>query len=141
MRSILLFVLANIRNRKLQNLLIGMILFLASIILAVSLGVLGGIQNPFEKMYRELKTSHFLLFIDHDIYHPAELRDWWQQQPETASCQVYSYVKIYNFFHGNKEIKTVACVTERPPHQMEQDQLSFIDSIYAGNPPLYPDAG
>jgi putative ABC transport system permease protein len=141
MRSILLFVLANIRNRKLQNLLIGMVLFLASIMLAVSLGVLGGIQNPFEKMYRELKTSHFLLFIDHDLYHPTELKDWWQEQPETASCQVYSHIKIYNFFFGNKEIKTVAYVTERPPYQMEQDQLSFIASIYTHNPPLYPDAG
>ena len=141
MKSILLFVLANIRKRKLQNLLIGIILFLSSVMLSTSISLISGINSPFDKMYEQLKTSHFLLYLDTDVYNPEALAQWWRDQSEVEAVETYNSFNISGFYYEETMIEIASYITERPNYEMNLDHLSFISSVYGKNIPLTPEAG
>ena len=141
MKSILLFVLANIRKRKLQNLLIGIILFLSSVMLSTSISLISGINSPFDKMYEQLKTSHFLLYLDTDVYNPEALAQWWKNQSEVLAVETYNSFSLSGFYYEETMIEIPSYITERPNYEMDLDHLSFISTIYGENIPLTPESG
>ena len=54
MRSTFLVAWSNLRRRKKQNLLAGVSIFLSVVMMTTALGILGGIQKPFDVMFERL---------------------------------------------------------------------------------------
>jgi len=82
MRSVLLVVWNNLRHRKKQNLLIGLSITLSVLLLTTAIGILVGINKPFDLMFDRLKASHILLEYDIRQHDPTEITAWFKQQPE-----------------------------------------------------------
>jgi putative ABC transport system permease protein len=120
----------NLRRRPGQNILVGVMVAAASLLFAVALGVLGGLDRPFERMSEQAKASHFVLIVDADVYDSQALVDWWTAQPETVGvdrfeCTVGNDLKP--FFKGT-QLQTMINYAEYRPDPV-QDLCAIVDGL------------
>jgi putative ABC transport system permease protein len=138
MKSILLVALSNIKKRKLQSILVGIIILIASMALATSVGVLTGLDGPYEKVAEKLNSSHLYLLFDTRIHSPDELAGWWEAQAEVESVSPSMQYKILDemvIHNGNRLLKTI--ILYEHPIKINQDKLVILE----GDKKEFPDPG
>lgn len=125
MKSVFLVAWANIRRRKKQNLLVGLSIFLSVLLLTTAIGVLCGIDKPFDAMFDRLEASHILLYYDQRENNSEEIKDWFQQQPEvefTGDAQNFLMI-TEPLIYQDKKVDIMVRLTECTESQKSYDQL------------------
>jgi len=77
MKGILLLCLAQIRKRKIQNILITIILFLAVFLFSTAISVTNNNEDLYTKIHEELIGAHQILQLENGVYQPEEVHKWW----------------------------------------------------------------
>ncbi len=129
MRSTFLVAWSNLRRRKKQNLLAGVSIFLSVVMMTTALGILGGIQKPFDVMFDRLSASHLLLLYDSRQNDTEKITTWFSNQAEVevaAEPQHYFLVTEPMTF-GTEKINIMVYVTEMGEHQTRYDRLLKMD--------------
>jgi len=85
MRSMLIIIIKNFKNKKLQNVLISIVLVLSTVIFAAALCTLGNMSDPFQMMFHEHNASHFVIQFDKRLYEPDAIKKWWNDNNNTRN--------------------------------------------------------
>jgi putative ABC transport system permease protein len=135
MRSIIIIILKNIKMKRLQSLLIALIITLSTAIFFTSMGILFSVKEPFKGMYGKLNASHDLIGFYNKDYDIEKLKTWWSSQEEVKSIEQY---KAYNYngkctFDG-KEFNYTIMFAERHLEEAKQDKLLIVEGEKKDNP-------
>lgn len=139
MKSILLIISANLRRRKLQNILIGSCIALGATLFATTLTLLNSMDRPFDQMFDQLHASHLLLFFDPQQQDTKPLVSWFRDQEEVESVSKgtpYYALEEPILFKGT-EVDLLVQLMEHQEENLEQDQVRIIQ----GTPNKYPAPG
>ena len=125
MKSVLLVALSNLRHRKKQNLLAGLSILLSVLLLTTAIGILLGINKPFDMMFDRLKASHILLYYDIRQNDSQKIIKWFKQQPEVEfAAEPHHFLLITEpLTYNSEKIDIMVRITEMGAQQEEYDQL------------------
>jgi putative ABC transport system permease protein len=139
MSSVRLVALNNLRRRKGQGLLVGIIMALSILLLITGVGVTREIDSPLEAMFEELEGSHFTLSFDARIHDLRRIRGWWLALPEVASVTpaMPTVELTESAFYEGQQLSRFFRVVERPAEPIAQDHLRAVD----GELGPYPEPG
>jgi putative ABC transport system permease protein len=127
-RSIIKMAFTNLKRKKLQSLLIGIIIMVSALIFTTSLGILGGINSPFEKMHKKQNASHLALIFDKNMHNPDEIAAWWKSQSEVSSISsVMQLAMIENPIKDGKKVETQFFMAEIPKSITTHDKLTIVE--------------
>ncbi len=117
MRSVALIAWNNLRRRKGQAWLVGMVISLAVLLFFTGAGLMLELDRPFERMFEELDGPHYSLTFDARIHDPEEIRGWWQSRPEVLSVSgVLPLVSLEeSAYVANDDLSKFLIVSERLP--------------------------
>ncbi|MBS1597690.1 MAG: FtsX-like permease family protein [Bacteroidetes bacterium] len=128
-KSIFLVVKANFRQRKIQQLLVGISIALSALLFASGIGILESIGQPFDKVFNKLKGSHIFLYFDERTEDYKKISSWFRQQPEVERVSEPSaYIMINGplIFKGEK-IDVMVQLTEYTKDHLQQDQVFVLN--------------
>ena len=135
LKSIIKMAFANLKRKKLQSLLIGIIIMASALIFTTSLGILASMNSPFEQMYKKLNASHLLLVFDKNMHNPEDIASWWKNQKEVESVSsITSCVEVDNPLKDNKKVETQFFMAEMTPSVAVQDKLLVVDGAKKTSP-------
>ncbi|MDP4094586.1 MAG: FtsX-like permease family protein [Bacillota bacterium] len=80
MNGIFLPVFSDIRKKKVQSILLLIVILISTIGFATSAGILSSINSPFEQTFNTLKGPHVTLAMDSKINNVTGIKNWWDKQ-------------------------------------------------------------
>lgn len=129
MRSILMMVIANIRKRKMQSILLSITFLVSALMLSTAIGIFENITDPFSKMMEEQNGSQVTLLLEDVKVDTNEYKKWWESQDGVEGVEIYPYYNISDKISHNGELKTIPelMLTKHPGETMEQDKLKIVE--------------
>lgn len=112
MLSIFKISISNLRKKKTQNILIGIILMVSSILLATSLNMMRSNKDAFKKIHKNLNAGHTLIQLDNLDYDINTLEKWWKNEKNIDIIQTYPYKKV-DMVHNGVKINSPILLMER----------------------------
>jgi putative ABC transport system permease protein len=139
MQSVLLVAWSNLRRRRGQAVLVGLIIGLSALVFFTGVGVLREIERPFGTMFARQAGSHFTMIFDTRIHDPDSVRAWWtRHDPGAVVSEATPTVALTDrAFVRGAAISRFLFVTERPLATGGPDSLRFV----AGSPRVAPRPG
>jgi putative ABC transport system permease protein len=135
MRSVLLTIFANLRQKKGQNILLMLMIAVTALLLSTSIAIFSRMKQPFEAMMERAEASQLLLMFDSRVHDVEDAADWWRSQPGVIGVQVLPYYEVKsNLMCNGKRIKSMVNVSERPFGKPAQDQLQIATGKEQANP-------
>lgn len=136
MRSIFLIAFKKIKNKKLQNFMIGLIIASSALLFSTAVGVIISINNPIEKMFVETKSAHDIFTFSQKFYNANDVKTFIESKSGVDKTQVYNTAVLSNNTKLNgKNIEIdMNLVSEVPKEKADIDNLKFIK----GSSETYP---
>jgi putative ABC transport system permease protein len=136
MRSILVLVIANLKKRKIQSLLVMLILMVSVVLFGTSVALLNHPSDPFENMFENQKGSHVVFDLNQKHTNLESFLSWWKRQHEVVDATYYPYVMISDSVIHNGHEKSIGSfmLAERTLYDYQTDLLTFVE----GNQKDYP---
>ena len=136
MQGVLMLSFANIRRRKTQALLIGLTLFMASLLLAAAIQMLRGMQDPAERMFAAQKGSHITMMMPEQTGNAHEVTAWWnaQQEVQGVVCVPYHMAEDDFRHNGTQQSMGGIMLSEHPAKPMDQDLLHIVEGAVKDSP-------
>lgn len=97
MHAILTLCFAHIKKRKIQNVLLAIIIMLSTLLLATSVTILMNTNNIFEKTHHDSNGAHQILTMGKDIHNPKTVNNWWQGQQGVSASNLIPYRNLSGF--------------------------------------------
>ena len=139
MRSSFIIALKKIKKRKLQNLLIGIIIASSAALLSTGIGIMLSMNKPIDNMFAEAKSSHDIVVFNEKNYDKSKIQDWWESRPEVEKTQLYNQlilgpdIKI----NGTKLTNQINFLSEVPDNKGDIDNFKIVE----GNKTKSPGSG
>jgi len=136
LKSIFLIVKANFKQRKMQQVLIGISIALSALLFASGIGILKGIEQPFDKVFNKLKASHIFLYFDNRTEDCKKISEWFQHQPEVERVSALSpYIMINGpLIFKDQKIDVMVQLTEYTGDHLQQDQVMVLNGTKKEHP-------
>lgn len=83
--------LANFRKKKIHNGLIGLLIFLSTLLLATSVTVILNTNNLFSDMHNRTRGSHEMLTLGGQLHNPQKVLGWWDNQEGVTTSQLIPF--------------------------------------------------
>ncbi|TYQ15843.1 UNVERIFIED_CONTAM: ABC-type lipoprotein release transport system permease subunit [Acetivibrio alkalicellulosi] len=137
LKSIFLMAFANIKRRKTQSILIGIIIMVSSLIFSTAVGLLFSLNKPFETMQENQNASHILIMFDNKIHNASKVSEWWMNNTSVTGVtgiMPYHSVNESPIHNGNK-LNTMINLSELPSDELSVDTLYIVE----GDKKPYPE--
>ncbi|MCB0847505.1 MAG: FtsX-like permease family protein, partial [Bacteroidetes bacterium] len=137
-KSIFIIAWSYLKRRKWQSLLVGICIALSALLFSTTLGLLQGMNRPFDMMYDQLKASHLLLMYDYREADTEQIQNWFKTQPEVVAVgNAMPFVSLESpIIYKNQELDLNVNLTERPLGQLDLDQVFFLQGKEAPYPKM-----
>lgn len=134
--------LANLRKKKIQNGLIGLLILLSTLLLATSVTVIMNTSNLFTDMHNKTHGSHELLTLGNEIHDPQMVHQWWNKQEGVTSSKLIPFRVLVGINNQGKEQDEALSslqlyMMDTPSRPYAVDELIFAQ----GNESLTPEKG
>jgi len=109
---------------------------LTAMLFATMLGVYQGMIEPFDRLQANLNASHILMNFDQNIHNAAELKNWFEKQPEVDRVSAPKLAKFISrplIFEG-REITNVTRLIEHNGNSKAHDKVLFLQGEAKENP-------
>ncbi|WP_160034572.1 ABC transporter permease [Paenibacillus sp. An7] len=83
--------LANLKKKKIQNGLIGLLILLSTLLLTTSIHVIFSTTNLFTEMHTRTQGSHEMLLLRDELHHPQQIAQWWEEQQGVKTSSLNPY--------------------------------------------------
>lgn len=129
MKSSLIIALKKVKKRKIQSLLIGIIIASSALLFSTGIGVMISMNNPIDKMFSESKSSHDMFIFSGKDYNMEQIKNWWQSQEEVDRVQMYKQlalgpnVKV----NGKKVSFQFNSLSEVPENKADIDNFKIVE--------------
>lgn len=128
MQGIIILLLANLKKRKMQNILIGMIIALAAIMFTTAISISTSVKAPFERMYTSLNASQVQIANMDGVFDTKTITRWWEKvEGVTVQTFDYHYSADRIVYKGEEISDGEIFFTERPDKVLDQDKLAIIN--------------
>ena len=128
MTSILKLSISNIKHKKMQSIFIIALILISTISFATSIGILVGINDPYQSTHEQLNASHMLFILDRDIYNSQEIIEYWETREHVTGVteKIPMQELSYPLINGEKrDIEFYA--TEAVESFKYQDKVAFVE--------------
>ncbi|MBA9087973.1 putative ABC transport system permease protein [Fontibacillus solani] len=134
--------LANLRKKKIQNGLIGLLILLSTLLLSTSVTVIMNTSNLFTDMHNKTHGSHELLTLGNEIHDPQMVHQWWNKQEGVTSSKLIPFRVLVGINNQGKEQDEALSslqlyMMDTPSRPYAVDELIFAQ----GNESLTPEKG
>ena len=134
--------LANLRKKKIHNGLIGLLIFLSTLLLATSVTVILNTNNLFTDMHNKTHGSHEMLTLGDKLHDPQKVKEWWHKQEGVTSSELIPFRTLSGItVQGKKASESLSSLTlymmDTPVRPYKVDELLFAQ----GTESLKPEQG
>lgn len=128
MKSINIIIKESFRRRKKQFLLLGLTLFISTLLLTASIHLIKISDQPFKQNFEHLKASHLLLFFDSDLENYSQIKSLLENDGRVTriSKPVPYQLRNGGFISRGKKYNITSYLMEYIP-QEEQDHLVVLN--------------
>lgn len=131
--------LANLRKKKIQNGLIGLLILLSTLLLATSVTVIMNTSNLFTDMHNKTHGSHELLTLGNEIHDPQMVHQWWSKQEGVTSSKLIPFRVLAGINNQGKEqdealLSLELYMMDTPSRPYAVDELIFAQGIESLTP-------
>ncbi|WP_165867308.1 ABC transporter permease [Paenibacillus pinisoli] len=138
MTAIYTLCLAQLKRKKLQNILTVLLIALSTLLMSTSMILLANTDNVFLDMHDKTNGSHELLLLDQGIHSPDAVRKWWSEQDDVAATPLLPYRTISKVSKDGSVISNVfVYLMDTPSEPMMVDRPLVVD----GTPNIQPPPG
>ncbi|WNS46328.1 FtsX-like permease family protein [Paenibacillus sp. MMS20-IR301] len=138
MAAILSICLGNLRRRKVQNSLIGLLLLLSTLLISTAINVITNSEDLYEGMHQETKGSHELLNLTKGVHDPQMVREWWAAQQGITVSSAMPYKPLAGIIHDGEDIPNLFLyMMNTPARPFGTDEPVFAQ----GRDTAYPEPG
>ncbi|MFF2886888.1 ABC transporter permease [Paenibacillus sp. NPDC057967] len=124
MMAIYTLCLAQLKRKKLQNILTVLLIMLSTLLMSTSMILLANTDNVFLDMHDRTNGSHELLLLDQGIHPPADVQQWWSEQAGVSTTPLLPYQTISKVsMNGNVISNVFIYLMDTPNAPMTVDQL------------------
>ncbi len=128
MKGIIILLLANFKKRKVQSILIGIIVALVAIMFSTAVCITTSVSKPFEKMYETLNASQIQIANMYGIFDNDKITRWWKNtEGVTVQSFKYHYSTDRIIFKGKELSDSEIFFTEKPDKLLVQDKLAIME--------------
>ncbi|MFJ7734475.1 ABC transporter permease [Lysinibacillus sp. NPDC097231] len=127
MHAILTLCFANIKKRKVQNVLLAILIMLSTLLLATSVTIIMNTSNIFEKTHHDSNGAHQILTMGKDIHNPVTVNNWWQEQQGVTASNLIPYRNLSGFTDGVKTSNLYLFMMNTPKTPFAIDRLLFSE--------------
>lgn len=125
----------NIKKKKIQSILIAVIILVSALIFSSAMGILSGINSPYEKVHTKLNASHLIFLFDNHINNPDEVENWWKSQDQVASVSSAMSLSVVSGPKKNgKKIETEFYLCDIPQSIKTHDKLLMVEGDEKDSP-------
>ncbi|WP_182914144.1 FtsX-like permease family protein [Paenibacillus sp. 1011MAR3C5] len=124
MMAIYTLCLAQLKRKKLQNILTILLIMLSTLLMSTSMILLANTDNVFLDMHDRTNGSHELLLLDQGIHPPADVQHWWSEQAGVSTTPLLPYQTISKVSKNGNVISNVfVYLMDTPNAPMTVDRL------------------
>ncbi|WP_427109798.1 ABC transporter permease [Lysinibacillus xylanilyticus] len=127
MYAILTLCFAHIKKRKIQNVLMAILIMLSTLLLTTSVTIIMNTNNIFEKTHHDSKGAHQILTMGKDIHNPITINNWWQEQQGVTASNLIPYRNLSGFTNGVKTSNLYLFMMNTPKTPFAIDRLLFSE--------------
>ncbi|TYA15446.1 FtsX-like permease family protein [Paenibacillus faecis] len=125
----------NLKNKKVQNSFIAIIIMLAALLLSTAVLVLNNTNRMYENMHAETRGAHQILRLENGIYDPNRVQQWWAGQEGVTVSEVMRYRYLSSMSHAGEEIPNVDLyMMDTPNGPFPVDRLLFAEGEETSSP-------
>lgn len=130
--------LGNLRRRKVQNILIALLLLLSTLLMNTALTVITNSENLYEDLHRKSKGSHEIINLVNGLHDPQMVEDWWASQKGITASVLQPYTPLAGVIHHGEDIPNLYLyMMKTPDRPFGTDELVFAQ----GKEALHPEPG
>ncbi|WP_165861138.1 ABC transporter permease [Paenibacillus paeoniae] len=127
MTALYMLGLAQLKRKKLQNILTILLIMLSTLLMSTSIILLSNTDNAFLDMHDRTHGSHELLLLDQGIHSPADIQNWWSKQEGVDTTPLLPYQTISKVSKDGSIISNVfVYLMHTPEITLEVDQLLVV---------------
>lgn len=128
MHAILTLCFAHIKKRKIQNVLLAILIMLSTLLLATSVTIIMNTNNIFEKTHHDSNGAHQILTMGKDIHNPNTVNNWWQKQQGVSASNLIPYRNLSGFTANGVETPNLYLfMMNTPKTPFAIDRLQFSE--------------
>ncbi|MFJ8511851.1 FtsX-like permease family protein [Lysinibacillus xylanilyticus] len=128
MHAIITLCFAHIKKRKIQNVLLAILIMLSTLLLATSVTIMMNTNNIFEKIHHDSNGAHQILTMGKDIHNPITVNNWWQEQQGVSASNLIPYRTLSRFkAHGVETQNLYLYMMNTPKKPFVVDRLTFSE--------------
>ncbi|MEB2301703.1 FtsX-like permease family protein [Lysinibacillus xylanilyticus] len=127
MYAIITLCFAHIKKRKVQNVLLAVLIMLSTLLLATSVTIIMNTNNIFEKTHHDSNGAHQILTMGKDIHNPITVNNWWQEQQGVTASNLIPYRNLSGFTANSVEMQNPLFMMNTPKMPFAIDRLLFSE--------------
>ncbi|MFJ5562394.1 ABC transporter permease [Lysinibacillus xylanilyticus] len=127
MHAVITLCFAHIKKRKIQNVLLAILIMLSTLLLATSITIIMNTNNIFEKIHHDSKGAHQILTMGKDIHNPITVNNWWQEQQGVTASNLIPYRNLSGFTANGVETQNLLFMMNTPKTPSAIDRLLFSE--------------
>lgn len=126
---------SNLKNKKVQNSFMAIIIMLSALLLSTAVLVINNTNRVYENMHAETHGAHQILRLENGIHDPQQVHDWWAAQQGVTTSDMMRYRYLSSMSHAGEEIPNVDLfMMDTPNGPFPVDRLLFVQGE-EGNAP------
>lgn len=117
---------SNLRNKKVQNSFIAIIIMLSALLLSTAMLVINNTNQVYENMHTKVHGAHQILRLENGIHDPNQVQQWWAGQQGVTASEMMRYRYLSSMSHAGAEIPNVDLfMMDTPNGPFPVDKLLF----------------
>ena len=138
MKSIWIIASANIKQKKTQTILTIISLSIATLLFATTMGLLKGMNRPFDILFDQLNASHILMYFDHRFQDATAIQKWLKAQEEVERVGPLAAIHTITdpIIFKEKKIDLLLQLVEYQAEDRAQDFLLPLEGEESDQPGL-----
>ncbi|MEY9977549.1 ABC transporter permease [Lysinibacillus sp. RC79] len=127
MHAVITLCFAHIKKRKIQNVLLAILIMLSTLLLATSVTIIMNTNNIFEKIHHDSNGAHQILTMGKDIHNPITVNNWWQEQQGVTASNLIPYRNLSGFTANGVKTQNLLFMMNTPKTPFAIDRLLFSE--------------
>lgn len=129
LKHVALLVVAGLRRRKLGSILVGITIFIASLLVTSAVGVLTNTGRAFDATSEALYAGNLILKYSADRHTSDELQQWWRDREGVLSIKEYLVYDVSdNLMINGEAVGMSAYLTRTPARHGGHDRIHILES-------------
>lgn len=118
---------SNLKNKKVQNGFMALIMMLSALLLSTAVLVINNTNRVYEDMHVKANGAHQILLLENGIHDPNQVHQWWTEQTGVAVSEAMRYRYLSSMAHDGAEIPNLDLyMMDTPNSPFPVDTLLFV---------------